>query len=177
MSSFPANGPDRNLAKLPVFTQSFIDADLITCETDEVRAGYLYWRSKYTGDLPSRQDLDPIQIPHLLPNIMLVDVYLSDQTQRLRFRLVGERHVEMMGRNPVGEYFDHMPEIRDDEGKIISIYHEVISRRQPHYWVRQFIDPVKSWRYYERVVCPLSSDGRAVDMLISFLQPFEKLKL
>ena len=42
---------------------------------DRLRQTYEYWRGKAGArPLPSRSDIDPVEIPRLLPHIMLVDV-------------------------------------------------------------------------------------------------------
>ena len=46
-----------------------------------------YWRGKSTGlRLPRRRDIDPVDIPKLLPILMVVEVLPSG---RYRYRLIG----------------------------------------------------------------------------------------
>ena len=60
-----------------------------------------YWRSLFKGDvLPDRRDLDPVQIPKLLPGIILIDIHRDHY--RFRFRLIGERMVAYYGGNLAG---------------------------------------------------------------------------
>src|SRR5947207_13056937 len=48
---------------------------------------YAYWRHKAADrSLPSRADLDPVEIPKLLPHIMLIDVLPSGG---YHYRLIG----------------------------------------------------------------------------------------
>lgn len=55
-----------------------------------------YWRSKRGSRLmPARADIDPIEIPTLLPIIGLVDVL--DGGARFRFRLLGTEVVDAAG--------------------------------------------------------------------------------
>ena len=52
---------------------------------------YAYWASKKPKDgLPGRQQVDPIDIPKLLPRIFLADVIWEGDRPRIRFRLVGQ---------------------------------------------------------------------------------------
>ena len=48
---------------------------------------YDYWLSKHAGGRPPcRHDLDPpVDVPRLIPNIMLIDI----EGETLRYRLVG----------------------------------------------------------------------------------------
>ena len=65
-----------------------------------LRALYDYWHGRRPGArLPGRQHLDPLDIPGLLPNLMLVDVAAPDD---LRFRLVGTALVGWFGRDTTG---------------------------------------------------------------------------
>lgn len=54
---------------------------------------FAYWHAKRAGRLaPARGDIDPVEIPHLLPDLALVDVV--DGGARFLFRLIGTRIVE-----------------------------------------------------------------------------------
>lgn len=62
---------------------------------------YSYWSLLRDGrELPLRADLDPIDIPHILPFIALVEC--EDAGQRIKFRLVGTDMA--FGSDPTGRY-------------------------------------------------------------------------
>lgn len=62
---------------------------------------YSYWSSlRRDGELPLRADLDPIDIPQLLPFIALVES--ADGGRGIRFRLVGTDMA--FGSDPTGRY-------------------------------------------------------------------------
>jgi len=64
-----------------------------------------YWLSLVRGRaIPAREDLDPLDIPRLVPNLMLVDVFRDPQ--RFRFRLVGTRLTELARRDSTGRGLD-----------------------------------------------------------------------
>ncbi len=68
---------------------------------ERVRAIYLYWDGKRNGRLmPSRADLDPVDIPKLLPDICLVDVV--PDARKYVYRLIGTNECAMRGRDPTG---------------------------------------------------------------------------
>ena len=51
-----------------------------------------YWRSLFRGEiLPDRRDIDPTEIPRLLPGIILIDIFHNPY--RFKFRLIGEAMV------------------------------------------------------------------------------------
>ncbi|MGF1611866.1 MAG: PAS domain-containing protein [Kiloniellales bacterium] len=152
-------------------SECFVDLD-IPCSTDTLRRAYGYWRSKLRPErLPGRRDIDPLDLRGLLPSLKLVDVELANGGRRFRYRLMGENHVSALGFNATGRYADEIWQISSDSCGIVARYEAVCDRRQAHYWVRSFIDRSKSWRYFERVVMPLASDGRTVDMLFIALAP------
>lgn len=122
-----------------------------------------YWRRIGGGALPSRSDLDPIDIPDLLKNLVLVDV--EHAPVRFRVRLSGTRVDDMFGRNYTGCYLDdiHSGYFERD---ILQDYAEVVALKRPHLASRSILLKDASWLHYERLLLPLSSDGLSVDMLL-----------
>src|SRR5215813_1374292 len=58
---------------------------------------YEYWRLKGAAKpMPGRADIDPLDIPRLLPNVFLMDV-VPGNPRRFRFRLVGTRIADLEG--------------------------------------------------------------------------------
>jgi len=71
---------------------------------------YRYWLSKRGNRaIPARKDIDPAEIPALLPYLVLVD----KQGGKLRYRLAGSAIVREVGIDPtgslVGSYVSHDP--------------------------------------------------------------------
>jgi len=61
-----------------------------------------YWdRHRENAPAPSRQHIDPVDIPRLLPYVGLVDVLEGGAC--FRFRLVGQHIVDNHGKNIVGD--------------------------------------------------------------------------
>jgi hypothetical protein len=125
---------------------------------------YEYWRRKAAGRvMPSRADLDPLEIPQLLPGIFLVDV-VPGPPRRFRFRLVGTRIAELEG-EMTNKFLDEfipgspgtaMAQQYDEaaEGRI-HVRHETL---RWHARDRQHIN-------YDVLLLPLSRDGATIDML------------
>lgn len=62
---------------------------------------YRYWAGiGKPGDPPARSDLDPLDIPQLLPYIALVECY--EEGRRIKFRLVGTDVA--FGQDPTGKF-------------------------------------------------------------------------
>ncbi|MFN4164768.1 MAG: PAS domain-containing protein [Ferrovibrio sp.] len=70
-----------------------------------------YWFSKATsGDVPLRADIDPLDFPTVLPNVMLLDRIAGPDTDsdRYRFRLAGTHVALYTGRELTGCYLDQV---------------------------------------------------------------------
>ncbi len=60
-----------------------------------------YWQAKRRGRAaPDKDDIDPIDLPRLLPDIALLDA--APPGGEFRYRLAGSRAVAMLGREPRG---------------------------------------------------------------------------
>ena len=135
----------------------------------KVRALFDYWRSVHPkdGGLPGRQHIDPIDIPHLLPNIWLIDVRRNPY--RFRFRLVGTLIVNYAGEDNTGKWIDErLPDF--DPGVFIDL----VETGKPS-WSRgrSKMRPEKNYYELERVRLPLATDAKIVDMILSLTVFFD----
>lgn len=133
-----------------------------------LRALFDYWSGRCGGAcLPARRDIDPLDIPELLPHLMLIDV---DSAQApapdLRFRLVGTALVRHFGRDTTGLPVEEAYMGRDWE-KILSDYRYVISRRRPCLRHNLGIGRDRKTFDYQRLLLPLAADGESVDMILA----------
>ena len=139
----------------------------------EFRQLYAYWRAKRkNGRLPSRNDIDPLAFPALLPGIFLVDVIRTPASETLgfRFRLAGTAHLEINQIEITGltveEAFsaDHGRQAR-------AAYEEVVATRTPKFFhgARAAVAGRSHW-VFDRLLLPLASDGETVDMLLGHLR-------
>jgi PAS domain len=130
----------------------------------KLRQLYTYWRSKAAnGRLPSRADIDPIEIPQILPYVFLVDV--EHGPLRFRFRLVGTQICTWSGRDVTGMYVDD-PAYGPRGPEVIRQYAEVVARGMAFYIEQPAPRPERDYIFYDRIVLPLARDGRTVDMLL-----------
>lgn len=118
------------------------------------------------GKLPSRKQIDPLELADLLPWVMLIDVMPQASGEpRYRIRLVGTEIVAIQGSDGTGKYVDEV--LTGGEGAdVIRGYGEILHTREPQY--RRGNVPVSGRGHvpYERVAFPLASDGEHVDMLM-----------
>ena len=148
-----------------------IDQDQIT--SPAVREFSSYWKGKSGGGVaPRRSAIDPLEIPHLLP--YLVIVALERAPFRVRYRLVGTRVVELHGADFTNRYLDECGFLIEQD--LLESYRRVAAEGIPVYlyfeWMRE------DWPYdrgrvgaSESGFFPLSSDGATIDMAINITDP------
>lgn len=129
-------------------------------------AMHAYWQElvEKAGRLPSRAQIDPISIPTLLANIFLLDVLESPL--RFRYRLVGSKLVAAGGRELTGMLMeDAHPNLF-----VAQSYPDYPACVRAHRIGRRLGSPVFDWdrRHVriERLLLPLATDGRNVDMIL-----------
>lgn len=114
--------------------------------------------------MPSRRDIDPVDLPRQLPNIMLIDV--EQRPLRFRYRLVGTRVVEASAEDRTGYYFDSV-EFFALNPIIMTQYRQVLESGEPMFSLEPFKNFVNDTIYQvDRLILPLSTSGDAVDMLL-----------
>jgi hypothetical protein len=94
-------------ARLSLGTPAF-DAVMALPEHQDLRAFYAYWQSRCGGErAPLRADIDPIDIPRLLPNVLLIDV-IGQPAYDFHYRLLGTAIVEVDGVDYKGSHLSEM---------------------------------------------------------------------
>jgi hypothetical protein len=138
-------------------------AELITDPVQ--RALYAYWRDKAGAQsMPARADLDPLDMPKpALKDIGLITVV--DGGRDFSYRLVGTNNVSRMGLDITGRLASevYQGEYRDF---LMAIYREVVAKQSCILSIGQFSISGRSNLSTTRLLMPLSSDGRSVDMII-----------
>jgi len=125
--------------------------------------GYLAAKAP-PGKLPGRRHVDPLEIPDLLPYVMLVDVVRApDQPPRYRIRLAGSEVVKIQGSDATGKFVE---QVLTQGPEIIAGYAEILANRQPQYRSGEVATAGRDHVFYERMAFPLAGDGETVDMLI-----------
>jgi len=143
------------------------DASDIAAPTDPILVRILaYWQAKRGArSMPSRADIDPVELRGLVNHIMLIDV--AEPGRLYPIRLVGESIVDFVGVNNRRK----LPEqtLPPAAGKrMVEILTSVVTTRAPRfragyaYWHRG-----KSYRTFEACFLPLSPDDATVDIILS----------
>ncbi|KZD04273.1 PAS domain-containing protein [Oceanibaculum pacificum] len=134
----------------------------------ELAALLAYWRDKRAGAmarLPSRQHIDPLDIPGLLPFIFLVDVERRSPALRFRYRLIGTRLVDRYGFDITGRYLETLRD-RLSYDEILQDYTLCVAQARPVSGEYEYTDGAGRKWHYQRLVLPLSEDGGTVTMLM-----------
>ncbi len=124
---------------------------------------YRYWDAKRQGrPYPARRDIDPLDFPYVLGQMMLIDV--AYDPLRFRFRLYGTELVDRMGFDMTGKMLEEhpLPEFRDflERG-----WREVLDTGRPaHVFFNRFVDDRA--RRFESLRLPLATDGAKIDMIM-----------
>lgn len=129
---------------------------------------YAYWRGKCrNGRLPRRRDIDPTEIPQLLPHLLITE--LVDDGRRLRYRLAGTAVVAAYGGELTGRYCDEVcpPERR---ASIAADYRLICERRLPLLLRHRYLTPERVPLVCHRLVMPLSDDGDIVRQFVAALR-------
>lgn len=126
---------------------------------------YAYWTAKRGARFaPARTEVDPVEIPRLLPHLMLIDVV--DRGARFRYRLAGTVIESRFGCSMVGRYVDELMRGRYN-GYIHGLYCELLTTRRALYSESAYGPDGNSPLYTRRLMLPLSSDGQTIDMVLA----------
>jgi hypothetical protein len=123
-----------------------------------------YWTKK-RGDrpMPSRDDIDPLEIPSLLPIALLADVAGT----RARIRLLGTEATAAYGAECRGTLLDDM-QFGDFTSALTEILSLVLESQKPTAAAGAFETRAELNRV-EMVLTPLSYDGRAISHILGGL--------
>jgi hypothetical protein len=136
-----------------------------------LRQIFSYWQEKLAqrGALPGRADIDPVDLAAVLPAVSLIEVRqdVMGRPGRLRYRVMGGFHVEIMGHDATGE----MLVLGAGENDAAA---QAIATGRPIYAERTFYPANGTVLTFGTLMCPLATDGRKVDMLICAVAPHYK---
>lgn len=122
------------------------------------------WRDKASaGDLPSRSAFKTAEMRAWLGHVSLLDVV--DDPRRFRWRLIGSRIVERMGRDRTGQWLDEIysgPALSE----FIRLYETVVAKRAPFCFAGTLRFVGKQHVAFQAVVMPLAEKGEDVNMLM-----------
>lgn len=113
--------------------------------------------------MPSRADIDPADIRHLLPAIALVDI--EPEPFRVRYRVVGTRLVQDMGHDFTGLYLDELRFDRPDE--LLALYRRAVQERIPTFRSGTWRRPDGIVWGLETAILPLSDNDEQVTQCLA----------
>ena len=119
-----------------------------------------------TKRMPRRIDLDPCAFAGLLPYVNLIDVVLTNDAVRFRFRLVGTAQSAAAQLDYASRFVDDVvdpasrPRVLDDLARVVATCLPQYGRYGMPFPGRGFIES-------ERTFFPLSDDGRMVDCILA----------
>ncbi len=136
----------------------------LSCHPDILKV-LAYWQAKCNGrTMPSRADIDPVELAPYLSNITLVDVV--EDSRRFVYRLVGTGEVQLRGNDPTGKsvaeaFFATTP------AQAITRYETVCRTRAPFYEEDDF-QVVDRFVSEANLFLPLSDDDKIVNKVLVF---------
>jgi len=140
-----------------------------TIEHPKVKRMHDYWLAKRAGRaMPSRSDVDPLELRDCLGNLCLLDV-TRDTPPRFKFRLDGSVVALATGFDLTGKFVDEVPDVTYRDF-MAAIYRRVAETRAPLFLINE-----EDWKGYNiwvtSVTLPLSSDGDTVDAILDAVFP------
>ncbi len=126
---------------------------------------FSYWsRIREGRPMPARRDLDPLDIPRLLPSILLIDVL--HEPRDLRYRLVGTRWVWHFDRDDTGRLMSEIPH-QAPPSLVWDACWTAVDARRPHAPDGiPYVGRRDGYGEIECVIMPMSRDGDSVNMLL-----------
>ncbi len=126
---------------------------------------YRYWWSKRAGRLaPHRVDLNPAEIPELLPIVHLIDVGWNPLS--FRHRLVGTELVERLERDVTGKAVDGSL-YGDATAGIVADLSRIATEIRPYRRRNRAAWHTRDWLVVESVEMPLVDDAGRVEMILA----------
>src|SRR5579883_2736282 len=130
-----------------------------------LRQLYGYWRSKLAGrSMPRRTDIDPAEIPKLLPHIMITE--MLDGGTRYRYRLSGTAVTEAFGRELTGLFVDEVM-TGAYRAFLERLYRTVYLNRRCIFSESRYAGDKESGLMTKRLLMPLSEDGCVVNQVLA----------
>jgi hypothetical protein len=112
--------------------------------------------------IPSRQDIDPIELGTALPNVALWDVAGAAYICRLAgTRICGLAEREVRGLTAEA--------IMPDSPRVTRAEFGLVSKANHLHYCERPIGARSKYRSYARLLLPLSSDGKSVDMILAVM--------
>ncbi len=128
-----------------------------------------YWDRQRAGRaLPARADIDPVDIPRLLPHIVMIDVLydVGGALADFSYRLWGEHVIEHNRRSLVGRRLSDL--VRDDprQQRWMDKYRQAVLERRPVFDTATYRTVSDTVKTMDLAVFPLAPAGGRIEALL-----------
>jgi hypothetical protein len=145
--------------------------DVSIVHSQRIRTLDEYWLAKAKGKVPSRSDIDPVDVRELLPNLMMVDIF--GNPPRFRYRLVGTRVVQYTGFDFTGHCIDEM--VFQGRDFIEQCYRRMLAEQRPIFGHYAWLVRSRHFGQCEFGLFPLAERGTVVNRAIS-IEDYERME-
>ena len=133
-------------------------------KSTELMELYDYWsRIRGSRAMPTRREVDPSQVRHLLPMLFMVDV--ADTIPQSRFRLFGTALTIAYGSDLTGRTLDEVFLGRERDA-VFERYRQVVDTGIPVVSEHKFRSSRGALVHFERLLLPLSDEPPKVELLL-----------
>ncbi|MBT5458530.1 MAG: PAS domain-containing protein [Rhodospirillaceae bacterium] len=137
-----------------------------------IQDGFDYWRSKGWPDrLPGREDIDPMDMSTLLPNVILLDVRQGPLD--FFYRLVGTGVVHHLETDLTGSWMSEIEHQRPPS-RIWESCERVVTTQCPLLSSIPYVGPHAEYLFGEDIILPLGDESGAVIKLLVFIAYIQK---
>jgi hypothetical protein len=124
---------------------------------------YRYWDGKCAGrTMPARRDIEPSEMPRLLPYLTLIDRVDG----ALRYRLVGTEVAQAMGRDLTGQCVGSYVNPPEYAAAIRALYERIFVEGRPIFTAGEYRTKAQTVHSVSRLIVPLGNDGSQVNMVL-----------
>jgi len=124
-----------------------------------------YWIGKCAGrKLPSRADIDPLEMREWLGNLLLAEFFGG--VENYRVRIDGSNLIGPGGKDRTGKGSEVLTS-SEERALIVAQYQPVLDTAQPAYYETQFINSEGRYLREQKLLLPLSEDGSVVNMVLA----------
>jgi len=143
-------------------------------QSEIVQAGHAYWLAgKGEHNLPSRNAFDPpIEIPRLIPNMIMFDVL--HEPLDFVYRLIGTKVRPHLMRDLTGIRMSEI-EFQRPPSEIWSHHAWVVEQAVPRFMRPPYVGPHRDFMFIEAVILPCGAGSR-VEKLMVFVDFVRTLK-
>ena len=146
--------------------------NILDQELSAVQKEFLaYWRKQAGGRIaPGRQDFDVLDVPTLMPHVIIFDI-LSDPLD-FRYRLVGTTVREMSAEDYTGKKLSEF-DGRGPGSKIWTVLETVRVSQKPAYHSIPYVGPKEDFLKLNDLFLPFVDDNMETSMilLVSYFLP------